>query len=185
MIESDMLEEKVSVEGSLPDQLLIKQRSSTHTSLYTEEEPLKAIRPKLRVKRTKRLAAIIKPKQPIRRRYFTVGVLVNEKDARALQNEPSSFQFYSDMEEFANRIFNRAWRHDERLRELKRKLVDRTGFKQRGTKDLLKRLYVNTKPMEGQTVFDIDKNYYQTVQSKRTIIQYRTKSIQHAFCFFR
>ncbi|KAJ8924911.1 hypothetical protein NQ315_001068 [Exocentrus adspersus] len=158
------MEDELSI-VSAPDQLPIVEQSS----VVTAEEPLKAIPPKFLPKKikSKKLQDILKPKTSIKRRYFTSGVKVNRSNVRTFENESSPFEFPKDFEEFAHKVLTKAWRNDVRVKELEKKVFQRTSYNDRQKRDLLNRLYVEEPQLEaGKAALDIDPNYFSVVEGK-------------------
>lgn len=152
--------------ASTVDQLPI--RVETHHSINSEYESLKGIPRRILQKRPQsELKKILKPKQPVIKRYFTAGVNVNEKNARKLEKEPSPFAYPQGIEELAYKVLHKAWRNDERIKALQQKCFNRPSYKDRQRRDLLNRLYVEKTPTSSvKTVTDINPDYFKIVQGK-------------------
>ncbi|XP_018574286.1 coiled-coil domain-containing protein 38 [Anoplophora glabripennis] len=146
-----------------PDQLPIKDESS----VIPQNDPPPLVPWKAVVKHKKPIKQILKTKHPVKKRYLTAGVAVNEKNARHLEKERSPFSYPKDMEIFAHSVMTKAWRNDRRIEELQDKYFNRTSYKEKQKLDLLKRLYVEETPAEGmRTVTDINPNYFKIIQGR-------------------
>lgn len=160
------------MQGSLPDQLPIAQKASTHSS----EEQAKTLPPIVSPKKRKALKwqSVLKRERSVKTKYFTAREKISEKKARNVRKEPSPFEQFVDLEEFARRVLNKEWRNDVRIKELKKKIHDRPNYISRERKDLLNRLYVKDPgAVDGKSVLSIDPHYCSIVKGEYYCYFYR------------
>lgn len=152
-------------QSSLPDQLIIKSQS---TSTITELVELPKIKPPKKPKKmSKLLKNIMKPSTRSKKKYFTAGHGITEQNAINLDKEPSPYKYPEDLEQFAYKVRQKAWREDTRIKELKAKCYQKPGYQDRHRRGLLNRLYVEEPKVDTmKTVLDIDPQYFSLIEGK-------------------
>ncbi|XP_019762229.2 coiled-coil domain-containing protein 38 [Dendroctonus ponderosae] len=147
---------------SLPDQLLIKSATSSKSSLE----------PKWRISRTniapiKHLREKTKTIPEVKKRYFTAGYGITKSKMRNLDKEPPPFCYPQDLEEFAHKVMTKAWRNNIRVKELIGKCSEKPSHKDRQSKDLLQRLYVEQPAIQTmKSILDIAPEYFKVVEGR-------------------
>ncbi|KAJ8975192.1 hypothetical protein NQ317_014914 [Molorchus minor] len=153
-------EKEVSLSGS---------SASTKSDELLGVKSKSAARPKVqyRPRVSKKLQNILRPKPPVKTKYFTSGEGVNDDNAVDLSKEPSPFVYPGDLEEFAQKVMTKAWRNDVRLKELKLKCSHKPGYRDRQRKGLQNRLYVKEPEIGNmKTIVDIDPDYFNDVEGR-------------------
>lgn len=149
--------------STLPDQILIKSKSSSSHKDYVELPKLEAAKrvPKM----SAQLKKIMKPKLLAKQKYFTQGFGITEENAINVEKEPIPYKYPKDLEQFAYKVLRKAWRTDVKKEEIKKKCADKHGFQDQQKRGLLKRLYVKEpKITTMETVLDINPQYFSIVE---------------------
>ncbi|EFA01145.1 cilia- and flagella-associated protein 100 [Tribolium castaneum] len=103
----------------------------------------------------------------IKKRYFTAGTGINDRNQRDLLNEPSPFVYPKDHEEFAHKVMTKEWRSDLRRKEMGYKYNERHNYKSRQQGDMLNRLYVKEPEIRSaKMVQDVDPEFFTIVQGR-------------------
>lgn len=158
--------DKNESQSSLPDQLIIKSKS---TSSINDPVELPRIKPlKKTHKMSQLLKNIMKPQTMSKKKYFTAGHGINEQNAIDLDKEPSPYKYPADLEQFAYKVRHKAWREDIRVKELMAKCHQKPSYQDRHKKGMLNRLYVKEPKMDTmKTVLDLDPQYFSLIEGNK------------------
>lgn len=159
---------KADSQASGLDQIIIRSKSTSSDRDHVELPKLKP--PKRVQKMSRQLKNILKPKIRAKEKYFTAARGVNDENAVDVSKEPSPYGYPTDLEQFAYKVMNKAWRYDERVRELQEKCFKKPCYKQRHQKGLLNRLYVREPKVDTmKTVLDVDSQYFSIIEGMEII----------------
>ncbi|XP_050304576.1 cilia- and flagella-associated protein 100-like [Anthonomus grandis grandis] len=165
-IRASLMPGKPDSQASL-DQLIIKSTSSSSKSSVQGKIRFQRQNLYKRKKVQKSIKEIIKPKTPLKKRYFTTGHGIDETTKKDLSKEPSPFKYPQDLEEFAHKVMTKAWRNDIRVKELKVKCSQKPSHKDRQRQDLLQRLYVEDPTIDTlTTIVDLAPEYFTIVEGR-------------------
>lgn len=158
-----MQPEKGESQTSLPDQLIIKSKTSSSDKDRVELPKLKL--PKRKPKVSNLLKDIMKTQSRAKKKYFTAGTGIDEKNAIDLDKDPSPYKYPAELEQFAHKVMNKAWRENIRVKDLKVKCHQKPSYQDRHKKRMLNRLYVKEPKVDTmKTVLDIDPQYFSIVE---------------------
>lgn len=103
----------------------------------------------------------------IKKKYFTTGNAVDDRNRRDVLNEPSPFVYPKDHEEFAHKVLTKQWRSDLRKKEMSYKYNERHNYKSRQQADMLQRLDIQDAEIKScKMIQDVDPEFYTIVQGR-------------------
>ncbi|KAK9880954.1 hypothetical protein WA026_013278 [Henosepilachna vigintioctopunctata] len=100
-------------------------------------------------------------------KYFSYAPGVDESNLRDLFTEPSPFLYPKDLEEFAQKVLNKAWRNNLKTTELAKKFYERNNYRTRQGGDILNRLYTENPDVSNMKyIIDIDPDFFKIADGR-------------------
>ncbi|XP_045462570.1 cilia- and flagella-associated protein 100-like [Harmonia axyridis] len=156
------IDDKRSLNVSIDDRSRESILSQKLTFLKRHKTPVKK-------RISSKLQNILEPKskEKSKDKYFSRAPGVTTENLRDLHAEPSPFLYPKDLEEFAQKVLNKAWRNNLRTTELTKKFYERNNYRTRQQGDLLKRLYTEDPDVSNlKYIVDIDPDFFKIADGR-------------------
>ncbi|KAL3275403.1 hypothetical protein HHI36_020167 [Cryptolaemus montrouzieri] len=166
---------KLRAEGKLPPEedkrsLIVSIDDRSRESILSQKLTfLKRHKTPVKKRISTKLQTILDPqaKEKVKDKYFSHAPGVNEDNLRDLDAEPSPFIYPKDLEEFAQKVLNKAWRNNLRTTELAKKFYERNNYRTRQQGDMLKRLYTEDPDVSNlKYIVDIDPHFFKIADGR-------------------